>query len=193
MGNLGANQSPHTWQWDTVFDLFTSGASWYPRGWPTEYHELAAALNEGWVIATRARYRPGPMPTLESADLERFLQAFNGPGSARHAQLKWSAWNWLYKREEPAPKYEQWVEGRRVDLVARRLRYVVECGDTDPRRVFDTLENREWRRFVLFPFGENVAYLFRLTQVGHRVLARRRADLWERMVEAVNRLPVPRF
>ena len=80
------------------------------------------------------------------------LKASDAEG-LRHLELKYSAMKWLQSlgSRHVEPEFE--FSGGRADVVSRDMGIVVECGQTDCRRVWGVLSGAE-RAFVLLPHQE---------------------------------------
>ncbi len=166
---------PTVWNQDLVLDLFATGARWAPRGMPDEYRALARDLNQRRIaveVVEYTRVDEPPVTTLPSLERLAWAYSFSGTGGARHSELKWWAWNWLRDQGEPHPQFEQPVGYGIADVVAPRIGYVVECGDTAPGNVGRSLFDYGHNGFVLFPFcsqrGPCSAFLFRVAEHSHK-------------------------
>ena len=184
-----------TWTGEDVEEMFTTGVTGLRRGMWEEYDELAEYLNRGWITFQALTYCPTPPPSSEnpaSPEHAAYLAAFKkGTGGEKHSLLKWSAWNWLRNQGEPNPEFEQWTAHGRADVVAPRLNWLVECGDTSPCNVFQAFEAKACDVFALFPFASGSEYplwLLRVTPAGHAALQARSRERQRRMREAINRL-----
>ena len=142
------------WTSEKIVALFqSSGAA--QRGFFTEYQELAAHLNAGYVLAKAFSFTSSP----EDPGAECRL-AFDGGSSSLHGLAKLWAYSFLCQQGEPAPVYEYTIsEYGRADVVSRSLRLVVEVGDTPPRKVIDALLPGYWQRFILIPFPDSIEAL----------------------------------
>lgn len=185
-----------TWTVEDLINLFTSSPTGPIREMGEGYEDLAFYLNQGWIVTDESSYSAVPRPRLTSPpSTERlaFKAAFKrGTGGVRHSWLKWWAWNWLRQCGEPAPQYEAWTAHGRADLKAPRLNYLVECGDTSPRKLLKAFEAEACEVFALFPFiyeeEVHLATLFRVTADGRAALELRVKERQARLRELIDLL-----
>lgn len=178
-------EAPDQWTTDRVRWLFRSGRG-AQRGDHRDYHRLSYCLNNGMVSVRRDRYDSVPVPGPSNAFARGVYQhAGRAAQSKRHHDLKWQAWNWCHDRFGEVPEFE-WGNH---DLVARRGRIVIECGNTTPKFAFDLFfrhnERGEITRylesFVLLPFFDYgpTFSVFELTAGGEKLLLEYAKWKWE--------------
>lgn len=153
----------------------------------SDYEEFADCWAIGIVTAEEFQYRPSPEPVRDWGEKGNnfddmylaWLESGRGSGGERHGWLKWWAWNCLVEIGEPSPKFEESYGWGKADLVAHRLGYVVECGDTSPERVLPALQSRRWSAFVVIPYPywsrdmgqvDYRGWIFRLGVIGQPTL-----------------------
>lgn len=155
--------------------LFRSGI-YDRRGMDSEYADLAKFLNAGWITIETEEYVQPPVPEADHPHVFWYRNIMRSGGkseSPEHRALKWAAWEWLRNQGEPLPTAEYSVLIERIgtklhaDVAGRQLRYIAECGDTQPSKVVDYLMNG-WEAVVLFPFNQQTLYIFRLSPEGSR-------------------------
>ncbi len=155
--------------------LFRSGI-YDRRGMDSEYADLAKFLNAGWITIETEEYVRPRVPEADHPHVFWYRNIMRSGGkseSPEHRALKWAAWEWLRNQGEPLPTAEYSVLIERMgtklhaDVAGRQLRYIAECGDTQPSKVVDYLMNG-WEAVVLFPFNQQTLCIFRLSPEGSR-------------------------
>ena len=137
------------WTSAAVKLLFTNSEYGRPRAHQGEYQRFADLLNTKQVLYERLKYT---IPTPQPEQQPFYRMAFLGSNaSVEHGRVKWAAWCWARSLGEPQPRYEVRLWHGVADVVAPTLKYLVECGDTTPRKVTQVLTSG-WKVFALFTF-----------------------------------------
>jgi hypothetical protein len=127
-----------TWTPDLLESVFDDTAynEAFRRGTTEEYEEILTLMNAGIISLHQGRYYPRRRHT----------------GS--HDSLKRVAVEMLQRLGETRPHCEYSCSVGRADVVSLTHRILVECGNTYPRKVVETLRSGYWQRFVQMPFPE---------------------------------------
>lgn len=166
-----------TWTLEKLKDIFFSSHNvWGPRGGSEEYVELAEYLNNGWINVTKIPYVSMEIPDSSSQFHPVFEYASIGSGGKDHALLKFNAWWWLLEQGARSPRFEETTSHGIADVTAKDIHAIVECGDTNPEKLFMTFTRNPDVRFVVMPFpqmlGHNM-YMFRVSETGKAELKER--------------------
>lgn len=86
-------------------------------------------------------------------------------GGKKHITLKIIAGNYVEKKLHQKVNFEAIYYGRRPDVISKDESIIVECGDTDPRKILEYFENNENIKVYILPYSHAedeklFAYLF---------------------------------
>lgn len=176
---------PITGKWDIIQiqNLFYSdNHKGYVRGLPLYYQLLATWLNLkhfNVYVDSYTEYQEPPSTSYPpTTDREFYLRATtdNVKESLEHGMLKWWGTKWLIDQGSTNPLTEQWYPAGKADIYAKEDKKVVECGNTDPLKVFRAFytSNKEYEidQFILMPYThtglvpQTTLYIFELTALG---------------------------
>lgn len=133
--------------------MFWTDVRFSTRGDGFFYDLLAGAIERQLVVVSEWTYAPlivdpHEPPRFENADRELWRDAYGGGGDC-HRALKFEAAKIMQARGLVS-QFEQRCCVGVVDVACGPA--AIECGNTEPKRVFDALGDGDFREFWLFPF-----------------------------------------